>query len=130
MVNADHWAEHVVPGSDLTVERYETTRPVGEATAVVTMVMRVRAVDAARAEEAVRHLLEEAMPVVEFTGVSAKPIVGRYIENTDGEPTCSFCGKLPEQVKKLIAGPGVYVCDECVAMMSEIIEDDAPSPDP
>ncbi|NLG68142.1 MAG: ATP-dependent Clp protease ATP-binding subunit ClpX [Firmicutes bacterium] len=36
---------------------------------------------------------------------------------------CSFCGKSQEQVKKLIAGPGVYICDECVELCNEIIDD-------
>lgn len=37
---------------------------------------------------------------------------------------CSFCGKSQEQVKRLIAGPGVYICDECINLCSEIITDD------
>jgi ATP-dependent Clp protease ATP-binding subunit ClpX len=37
---------------------------------------------------------------------------------------CSFCGKAQEQVKKLIAGPGVYICDECIELCSEIIEEE------
>ena len=37
---------------------------------------------------------------------------------------CSFCGKSQEQVKKLIAGPGVYICDECVELCDEIIEEE------
>ncbi|WRP18166.1 ATP-dependent Clp protease ATP-binding subunit ClpX [Carboxydochorda subterranea] len=40
-----------------------------------------------------------------------------------GQLKCSFCGKSQEQVKKLIAGPGVYICDECVELCNEIIED-------
>jgi len=38
--------------------------------------------------------------------------------------TCSFCGKSQREVKKLIAGPSVYICDECVALCSSIIEED------
>jgi len=38
---------------------------------------------------------------------------------------CSFCGKGQEQVRKLIAGPGVYICDECVELCNEIIEEDS-----
>ena len=34
---------------------------------------------------------------------------------------CSFCGKSQKQVKKLIAGPGVYICDECIDLCNEII---------
>ncbi|MBB6622770.1 ATP-dependent Clp protease ATP-binding subunit ClpX [Clostridium gasigenes] len=37
---------------------------------------------------------------------------------------CSFCGKNQEQVKRLIAGPGVYICDECIDLCSEIITDE------
>lgn len=38
---------------------------------------------------------------------------------------CSFCGKIQEQVKKLIAGPGVYICDECVELCMEIVEEES-----
>ncbi len=38
---------------------------------------------------------------------------------------CSFCGKTQEQVKKLIAGPGVYICDECVELCMEIVEEES-----
>ena len=42
-----------------------------------------------------------------------------------GEPLkCSFCGKTQKQVKKLIAGPGVYICDECIDLCNEIIEEE------
>jgi len=34
---------------------------------------------------------------------------------------CSFCGKNQKEVKKLIAGPAVYICDECIQLCSEII---------
>ena len=37
---------------------------------------------------------------------------------------CSFCGKTQRQVKKLIAGPGVYICDECIDLCNEIIEEE------
>lgn len=37
---------------------------------------------------------------------------------------CSFCGKNQDQVKRLIAGPGVYICDECIDLCSEIIQDE------
>jgi len=39
-------------------------------------------------------------------------------------PKCSFCGKNQEQVKRLVAGPGVYICDECIELCSEIIEEE------
>jgi ATP-dependent Clp protease ATP-binding subunit ClpX len=37
---------------------------------------------------------------------------------------CSFCGKNQDQVRRLIAGPGVYICDECIELCSEIIADE------
>ena len=37
---------------------------------------------------------------------------------------CSFCGKNQDQVKRLIAGPGVYICDECIDLCSDIIQDE------
>ena len=37
---------------------------------------------------------------------------------------CSFCGKSQEQVRKLIAGQGVYICDECINLCQEIIEEE------
>src|SRR5690554_1473763 len=40
-----------------------------------------------------------------------------------GQLKCSFCGKMQEQVKKLIAGPGVYICDECIELCNEFIEE-------
>ncbi|RIK17266.1 MAG: ATP-dependent Clp protease ATP-binding subunit ClpX [Acidobacteria bacterium] len=40
---------------------------------------------------------------------------------------CSFCGKSQKQVKKLIAGPGVYICDECIELCNEIIEGQDPA---
>ncbi|MGF7186477.1 ATP-dependent Clp protease ATP-binding subunit ClpX [Desulfitispora alkaliphila] len=41
-----------------------------------------------------------------------------------GQLKCSFCGKQQEQVKKLVAGPGVYICDECIELCNEIIEEE------
>lgn len=41
-----------------------------------------------------------------------------------GHLKCSFCGKPQEQVRKLVAGPGVYICDECIELCTEIIEEE------
>lgn len=41
-----------------------------------------------------------------------------------GQLKCSFCGKPQEQVRKLVAGPGVYICDECIELCAEIIEEE------
>ncbi len=50
-------------------------------------------------------------------------------KNTDSRDdlVCSFCGKSQEEVKKLIAGPSVYICDECIQLCNEIIEEDSGS---
>jgi len=41
-----------------------------------------------------------------------------------GQLKCSFCGKSQDQVRKLVAGPGVYICDECIELCNEIIEEE------
>src|SRR5690625_766124 len=41
-----------------------------------------------------------------------------------GPLKCSFCGKDQESVRKLVAGPGVYICDECIELCSEIVEEE------
>jgi ATP-dependent Clp protease ATP-binding subunit ClpX len=45
-------------------------------------------------------------------------------DDLSGELVCSFCGKSQDEVKKLIAGPSVYICDECVALCNEIIQEE------
>ncbi|MGR6687660.1 ATP-dependent Clp protease ATP-binding subunit ClpX [Furfurilactobacillus rossiae] len=47
-------------------------------------------------------------------------------DNTDpnGSVTCSFCGKSQDQVKKIVAGPGVYICNECIDLCKEIIDEE------
>jgi ATP-dependent Clp protease ATP-binding subunit ClpX len=51
-------------------------------------------------------------------------------KGASGEKTlyCSFCGKSQHEVKKLIAGPSVFVCDECIELCNEIIRDELPAP--
>ncbi|MFZ3131915.1 MAG: ATP-dependent Clp protease ATP-binding subunit ClpX [Desulfosporosinus sp.] len=44
--------------------------------------------------------------------------------NDKNQLKCSFCGKTQEQVKKLVAGPGVYICDECIELCNEIVEEE------
>ena len=44
------------------------------------------------------------------------------------EARCSFCGKSQEEVKKLIAGPGVFICDECVQLCQAIIDREPAAP--
>lgn len=45
-------------------------------------------------------------------------------KNTNDAVRCSFCGKAQEEVRKLVAGPGVYICDECIELCREIIEEE------
>jgi len=47
---------------------------------------------------------------------------------TNEQLLCSFCGKSQRQVKKLIAGPGVYICDECIDLCNEIIDEELTTP--
>ena len=44
--------------------------------------------------------------------------------NSKGPLRCSFCGRTQDEVKKLVAGPGVYICDECIALCNNIISED------
>ena len=45
-------------------------------------------------------------------------------DSSNEQLLCSFCGKSQRQVKKLIAGPGVYICDECIDLCNDIIADE------
>lgn len=45
-------------------------------------------------------------------------------KNDEKQLKCSFCGKTQEQVRRLVAGPGVYICDECIELCQEIIEEE------
>src|SRR3954467_12915052 len=45
-------------------------------------------------------------------------------KNNYGTLCCSFCGKSQKEVKKLIAGPGVYICDECIELCNDIIAEE------
>ena len=49
------------------------------------------------------------------------------MENSDEVLRCSFCGKTQHEVKKLIVGPTVYICDECIALCSDIISESHPN---
>jgi len=53
--------------------------------------------------------------------------VARASDSND-QLLCSFCGKSQRQVKKLIAGPGVYICDECIDLCNEIIDEELTAP--
>jgi len=51
-------------------------------------------------------------------------------DDQSGELSCSFCGKAQDEVKKLIAGPAVYICDECIELCKDIIAEEAKLEDP
>ncbi len=48
----------------------------------------------------------------------------KFTDGEKGQLKCSFCGKFQDQVKRLVAGPGVYICDECIELCNEIIEEE------
>jgi ATP-dependent Clp protease ATP-binding subunit ClpX len=45
-------------------------------------------------------------------------------DESNDDLLCSFCGKSQDEVKKLIAGPSVYICDECIQLCTEIIAEE------
>jgi ATP-dependent Clp protease ATP-binding subunit ClpX len=50
--------------------------------------------------------------------------------DSNGNLCCSFCGKSQKEVKKLIAGPTVYICDECIALCNDIIAEEVEKEEP
>lgn len=56
--------------------------------------------------------------------LSFQQVVDRIMKENEKSISCSFCGKDPTQVEKLVAGPGVFICDKCVAMCQLYIEHD------
>ena len=72
---------------------------------------------------------EEAKRTALLTRCSAdrsipKGVVSCLNLTMKGQLKCSFCGKSQEQVRKLVAGPGVYICDECIELCTEIVEEE------
>ncbi|MCF6268006.1 MAG: ATP-dependent Clp protease ATP-binding subunit ClpX, partial [Desulfuromusa sp.] len=47
------------------------------------------------------------------------------LKEENSQLTCSFCGKSQDEVKKLIAGPTVYICDECIELCNDIIDEES-----
>jgi len=56
--------------------------------------------------------------------------VERRRDESNGNLCCSFCGKSQKEVKKLIAGPTVYICDECIALCNDIIAEEVEKDEP
>lgn len=117
---AHQLVEQQWPGSGFAVERRGD-----EAGDSVIADVTVPADDAFDAQRLARWVFDHALPTVTFTEMNAVPV-----GDTGGTPSpaiaCSFCGRTQRQVEKLIAGPGVYICDECVAFMVEIMREEFP----
>ena len=45
-------------------------------------------------------------------------------QKNEGQPVCSFCGRSSDEVEKLIAGPGVYICNECIEVCENILREE------
>ena len=59
---------------------------------------------------------DDAAPADGVRILSFQQMVGRLMTDSKGKVSCSFCGKPHTQVAKLVAGPGVYICDACIAL--------------
>ena len=57
-----------------------------------------------------------------------EPESGETPSPTEPPVVCSFCGKTQDEVRKLIAGPSVYICDECIDLCNEIIDEELTAP--
>src|SRR6185312_1410392 len=83
-----------------------------------------------RGGEGLRHHRPGDRPALRSRSASAdhwKSDMARPTD-TNEQLLCSFCGKSQRQVKKLIAGPGVYICDECIDLCNEIIDEELTTP--
>jgi ATP-dependent Clp protease ATP-binding subunit ClpA len=133
-------ARELFPGGGLPGER-----PPQESAEAREAVRRAAAIaqQAGRGEADTEHLLavlaldpgSRARRVLSHLGVSIAAIkkeLDRYVgpgkrrrrKRGKADLACSFCGKSQEQVKKLIAGPGVYICDECIDLCNEILAEE------
>lgn len=65
----------------------------------------------------------QASPVNETEGNRGEYYMFKF-NDEKGQLKCSFCGKTQDQVRKLVAGPGVYICDECIELCTEIVEEE------
>ena len=61
-------------------------------------------------------------PIIAFIGVLRSWDMAN--KKDDSKLKCSFCGKTQEEVKKIVAGPGVYICNECIDLCKEIIDEE------
>src|SRR5690606_27174312 len=59
------------------------------------------------------------------SGIPPEAHVSRNRDHQHGNLSCSFCGKSQREVRKLIAGPTVYICDECIKLCNDIIAEES-----
>ena len=83
---------------------------------------RARLLHVLRGGQGVRHHRPGDLGALGRRGPVARPT------DSNEQLLCSFCGKSQRQVKKLIAGPGVYICDECIDLCNEIIDEELTAP--
>ena len=69
-------------------------------------------------------VLGALLAVAALTAVTVRLQMGRRERVPKGEPSCSFCGKDRDQVRKLIAGPTCFICDECIDLCNDIIAEE------
>jgi ATP-dependent Clp protease ATP-binding subunit ClpX len=67
--------------------------------------------------------------IIESQVTAGKPMAEKKGSSSEKTLYCSFCGKSQHEVKKLIAGPSVFICDECIDLCNEIIRDELPASD-
>lgn len=68
------------------------------------------------------HVISQALYIVLKFFQGVKDLF--KFNDEKGQLKCSFCGKTQDQVRKLVAGPGVYICDECIELCTEIVEEE------
>jgi len=81
-----------------------------------------------RARRVLSHLGVNAAAIKKELGCYVGPGKRRRRRRGKADLACSFCGKSQKQVKKLVAGPGVYICDECIDLCNEILAEERDEP--
>lgn len=76
------------------------------------------------------HKKKKVINSQSWLAVDKRWMLLNFGEGNKGKMKCSFCGKTQEQVRKLVAGPGVYICDECVKLCDEIVEEEVNDNEP
>jgi hypothetical protein len=76
-----------------------------------------------------QRLRPRPSPQATSSQILPEQITNRHVPGVHSKPMCSLCGKTQRQVKKLIAGPGVYICDECVERLTGAMQYEFPTQD-